>query len=58
MTRRNILKVQDRQKPFGVAADEDSLIRHQLLTASDRLEIDLRRHYHNSSSSLFSSAVM
>jgi hypothetical protein len=52
----NILKIQDRQRPFGVAADEDRLIRHQLLTASDRLEIDLRRHDHNSSSSLFSSA--
>jgi hypothetical protein len=47
MGRRKILKVQDRQKLFGVPADEDSLIRHHSLTAADRLEIDLRRRDHN-----------
>ena len=47
MARRKILKAQDRRELFDIPADEDSLIRHYSLSASDRLEIDLRRREHN-----------
>jgi len=45
--RRKILKAQDRRALFDIPADEDSLIRHYSLSATDRLEIDLRRREHN-----------
>lgn len=43
MTKRKLLKVQDRRKVFDIPADEDTLIRRYSLSPADRLEIELRR---------------
>lgn len=47
MARRKLLKIQDREELFGVAVDEDSLIRHYTLSPAGRLEIEIRRRKHN-----------
>ncbi|PWE52367.1 hypothetical protein DEM27_31495 [Metarhizobium album] len=35
------------RKLFDIPVDEDSFIRHYLLSSADRLEIELRRRNHN-----------
>ncbi|WP_448470819.1 DUF4158 domain-containing protein [Martelella sp. AMO21009] len=47
MTKRMLLKPQDRRSLFDIPTDEDSLIRHFTLSPSDRLEIEVRRRPHN-----------
>lgn len=47
MAKRKLLKDQDRRKLFDIPVDEDSFIRHYLLSSADRLEIELRRRNHN-----------
>ena len=43
MAKRKLLKDQDRRKLFDIPVDEDSFIRHYLLSSADRLQIE-RKH--------------
>lgn len=43
MAKRKLLKDQDRRKLFDIPVDEDSFIRHYLLSSADRLEIERKR---------------
>lgn len=47
MGRRKLISAAEAQNLLGLATDEDGLIRHYTLDASDRLECELRRRAHN-----------
>ena len=47
MGRRKLISAAEAQNLFGLATDEDSLIRHYTLDAANRLECELRRRSHN-----------
>ncbi|MGH6760525.1 MAG: DUF4158 domain-containing protein [Phyllobacterium sp.] len=47
MGRRKLINAVEAQNLLGLEMDEDSLIRHYTLDATDRLECELRRRPHN-----------
>lgn len=47
MGRRKLISPAEAQNLLGLASDEDDLIRHYTLDATDRLECELRRRPHN-----------
>lgn len=47
MGRRKLISAVEAQRLFGLATDEDNLIRHYTLDAADRLECEMRRRPHN-----------
>ena len=55
MGRRKLLKSHERRAVFGLPTDDDSLIRHYILSSSDLPEIQIRRRGLTSSASLSNS---
>ena len=47
MGRRRLVNAAEAKVLFGLAADEDSLLRHYTLDPTDRLECEVRRRPHN-----------
>lgn len=47
MGRRRLVNAAEAKVLFGVAVDEDSLLRHYTLGPTDRLECEIRRRPHN-----------